>query len=160
MAREKLMRSAGIVLLVVSAAVVSGCSGGKTSPPSPTSPSASKAAALVSDPENPEKGAKTPGRLGPGTVKLPVAADRIAALSVRYDCLGPSGGLKVSNGTALRAGIEVCDDSATYGASMKTKDLDGRKFGGTVKIEADKRTRWRVSVSITDKDGVKQTVHS
>ncbi|MFD0021622.1 hypothetical protein [Streptomyces sp. NPDC058382] len=157
MAREKLMRSAGIVLLVVSAVVVSGCNGGQNTPPSP---SASKTAALVSDPENPEKGAKTPGQLGPGTVKLPVAADRIAALSVRYDCLGPSGGLKVSNGTALRAGIEACDDSATYGASMKTQDLDGRKFGGTVKIEADKRTRWRVSVSITDKDGVKQTVHS
>ncbi|WP_141746560.1 hypothetical protein [Streptomyces sp. LUP30] len=156
MAREKLTRSAGIVLLVVSAAVVSGCSGGKSTPPSP---SVSKAA-LVSDPDNPDKGAKTPGRLGPGTVKLPVAADRIAALSVRYDCLGSLGGLQVSNGTALRAGIEVCDDSATYGASMNAKDLDGRKFGGTVKIEADKRTRWRVSVSITDKDGVKQTVHS
>ncbi|MEV6840945.1 hypothetical protein AB0N17_41820 [Streptomyces sp. NPDC051133] len=156
MAREKLMRSAGIVLLVVSAAAVSGCSGGKSTPPSP---SASKAA-LVSDPDNPDQGAKKPGRLGPGTVKLPVAADRIAALSVRYDCLGPSGGLKVSNGTGLRAGIEVCDDNATYGASMKAKDLDGRKFGGTVKIEVDKRTRWRVSVSITDKDGVKQRVHS
>ncbi|MCF1506974.1 hypothetical protein [Streptomyces glomeratus] len=156
MAREELMRSAGIVLLVVSAAALSGCSGGKSTPPSP---SASKAA-LVSDPDNPDKGAKKPGRLGPGTVKLPVAADRIAALSVLYDCLGPSGGLKVSNGTALHAGIEVCDDNATYGASMKAKDLDGRKFGGTVKIEVDKRTRWRVSVSITDKDGVKQTVHS
>ncbi|MFE2993302.1 hypothetical protein [Streptomyces sp. NPDC059262] len=148
------MRRKHLAVLPVIVILAAGCSGGGN--PAPVvSPSKS---VLVSDPDHPDSGKATPGHLGPGTVKLPVSAHRIAELGVRYACLGP-GGLTVTSGTGLSAKVGGCDDSATYGASIKAKDLHGRKFADMVTVTVGKHTRWRMSVDITTKDGVKQTVH-
>lgn len=148
------MRRRHLAVLPVIVILATGCEGGGNRAPV-GSPSKS---VLVSDPDRPDSGKETPGHLGPGTVKLPVSADRIAELGVRYDCLGP-GGLTVTSGTGLSAEAGGCDDSATFGARIKAKDLHGRKFADTVTVTVGKRTRWRMSVDITTKDGVKQTVH-
>lgn len=145
-----------LAVLPVIAILAAGCRGGGGGNPAPTgSPSKS---VLLSDPDRPESGKKTLGHLGPETVRLPVSADRIAELGVRYDCLGP-GGLTVTSGTGLSTEVDGCNDSATFGARIKAKDLHGRKFADTVTVTVGKRTRWRMSVDITTKDGVKQTVH-
>ncbi|GAA4073848.1 MULTISPECIES: hypothetical protein [Streptomyces] len=152
------MRRTRLAVLPVIVVLAAGCSENAAPRPAPTS--TESAVPRVSDPDHPDGGEKKPGRLGPGTVKLPVSADRIAELGVRYTCLGPAGGLVVRNGTALNADVGDCHDDATYGASIKAKDLNGRKFGSEITVTVDKRTRWRMSVDITDKDGVRQTVHS
>ncbi|MCX3058839.1 hypothetical protein [Streptomyces beihaiensis] len=146
------------VLPVVVLLAAAGC-GGAGKPTTATAPVVSPSKSVtVSDPDHPDSGKKTPGHLGPGAVKLPVAVDRIAELGVRYDCLGP-GGVTVTSGTGMRAEVAGCDDSATYGASTKAKDLHGRRLADRVTVTVGKRTRWRMSVDITTKDGVKQTVH-
>ncbi|MFD4724394.1 hypothetical protein ACFWNW_04855 [Streptomyces seoulensis] len=152
--RQSLPGRRQLAVLPVVVFLAAGCGGGGK--PAPVdSPSAS---VLVSDPDRPDSGRKTPGHLGPGAVRLPVSVDRIAELGVRYDCLGP-GGLTVTSGTGLSAEVGGCDDSATFGARIKAKDLHGREFADAVTVKVGKGTRWRMSVDITTKDGVKQTVH-
>ena len=149
------MRRRHLAVVPVIVILAAGCGGGGGGDRAPVA-SPSKAV-LVSDPDRPDSGKQTPGHLGPGAVKLPVSADQIAELGVRYDCLGP-GGLTVTSGTGLTAEVGGCDDSATFGAHIKAKDLHGRKFADTVTVTVGNRTRWRMSVDITTKDGVKQTV--
>ncbi|MGA5320621.1 hypothetical protein ACPCIU_09255 [Streptomyces seoulensis] len=154
--RQSLPGRRRLAVLPVVVLLAAGCGGGGK--PAPVDSPSASASVLVSDPDRPDSGKKTPGRLGPGVVRLPVSADRIAELGVRYDCLGP-GGLTVTSGTGLSAEVEGCNDSATFGARIKAKDLHGREFADMVTVKVGKSTRWRMSVDITTKDGVKQTVH-
>lgn len=151
------MHARRLAVLLVAAALAAGCSGHTA--PHPNASADTSAALLVSDPDDPQGGTKTAGRLGSGTLDLTVSAAQIAELSVRYDCLGPSG-LTISSGNGLNTEVAGCDDAATYGASIKASALHGRKFAHTVTVKAGPHTRWRVSVEITTRDGGKQKVGS